>query len=453
MVAFIQTMEGYQYSVGRLMDLFMTFFVHYSELMKERASVNCLASIEADEGNPLTVHNMTDYSSVLAVFHVLEEKKEEGRLRFPKSFSFTSSFIECCDQIRKFIDGFYQFCEGFHHMFSDMDEILKKGVEDLMTKRICGTIDKKLALTNIQLSEIVRIILNLEYFEQAVVQFEGIIMDHRASHRISSPRNADLKAGMDKKVAATLSAACATYFRTTRKKAENRIFEVMNRKIDDFLDCTTYDFMLPDPSKPSSPTKPSAAKPQSDHHSDVTAYLQDLISFLTTVWTSTLAELPMAIKSFVYYDAIYHISSALLAQLANPNVKKISPLFVEKTLDPDVAYLEQFVKGLGDANLLDQLAEIKQAIVLLRLDTPVEEFLNPTIKSRKYSRLSKQTACMLLEKLRDSGAFVETGGFFGLSVGAVVMSKDGDNKKFDKAAKRKNLDLVIRTLKEDAARK
>jgi hypothetical protein len=454
MIKFIQTMEVYSYSVAKLFELLIAFFQSYSALMKSRASLACQQSILADEGNPMTVHNMTELNQVQAIFTENQENGQELsgniRLHFPMTFAYSAAFLACCDEVQKFIDGFYMFGEGFNQQFAEMDIILKKDVETLLTDCICPHMESKMAMPNIQLSELVRIIMNLKYFELAVEQMEETISVHRASHRSVSPRNAELKAFQDKQMASSLSAVCSPRFLQCRKKAEHRIFEVINRKIDDFLECATYDFMPADPSKSgSSPQK--KVVPVSNEPS---AYLVDLINFLNTVWTSTLSELPMFLKSPMYYDAIYHISAELLAKLLDPTVRKISPYFIEQTLERDVSYLENFVKELGDVNLLDQMAQIKQVIELLRLATPVEEYLNPTIKSRKYSQLPKQTAVVLLEKLRDSGAYLESSGFFGLmkdSSASAAISSNVNEKKLDKGAKRRNLDMVIRQLREESA--
>lgn len=452
MITFIQTMERFSFPVTKLIELLMTFFESYSALMCDRASTKCKETIMKDEGNPVTVHNMAEYNIMQHIYEFKEvEAVPDGkgitRLRFPKTFPFSSSFVDCCEEVRKFIAGFYQFGEGFHQQFGEMDLILKKSVEVLVSKQICKTMEEKLLTQNIQLSEIVRIILNIENFESAVIQFEKLISEHRASHRVISPRNMELKADMDKQLVSSLSSACWPVFRDCRKRAENRIFEVMNMKIDDFLDCASYEFF--NTSKPGSPVK--QAQSMNAPAGEASPYLLDLVAFLTTVWTSTLSELPVSIKSFVYYDAIYHISASLLAQMTGPFVKKISPRFIEQILEPDVCYLEVFIKSLGDDNLLDQLAEIKQAILLLRMDTPVEEYLNASIKSKKYSRLPKQTAVILLEKLRESGAFQESSSFFGLVKDAQgLMSSE---KKIDKAAKRKNVDMVIRALREESTPK
>jgi hypothetical protein len=370
MITFIQTMEEYDYAVNRVVELLMAFFERYSDLMKSRANQHCHDAILQDEGNPVTAHSMTDYNHVIAAYAYKDPnepkqsaaptnsvKKQQPttlvRIRFPKLFPFSASFVECAHEIKRFINGFYLFAEGFHQKFNEMDDILKKAVELLLSLDICTSIEEKLALPNLQLSEIVRVIINIEHLECVIPEFEDLIIERRSSHRIVSPRNASMKANQDKLMLASLATACQPRFTATRKRAENKIFEVVNRKIDDFLELSTYEWMLAFPSKPGSPTKPSPFATQ--HDGGPSLYLIDLVAFLTTVWTSTLAELPVEIKSFVYYDAIYHLSSALLGLMLSSNVKKISPLYIDHVFCTDLEFIESFVAGLGDANLPDQV--------------------------------------------------------------------------------------------------
>lgn len=123
MITFIQTMETYSYSVVRLIEVVMTFFERYSDLMRDQAAKRCLEAVQADEGNPLTVHSIVDYRHTMEIFKYQEDGATHAtagapasvkteRLHFPITFPFSSSFIECCDETVQFIEGFYRFGEG-----------------------------------------------------------------------------------------------------------------------------------------------------------------------------------------------------------------------------------------------------------------------------------------------------------------------------------------------------
>lgn len=496
MIAFIQTMEAHQFAVSKLVELLMTFFERYSELTKSRASLRCHQAIEIDDGNPLAVHSPQEYRELLDNYGYKETPGESTAIaaaRFPKTFPFSASLIDCLKEIREFIAKFYQFGDGFHQHFAEMADMIKKAVQFLVTKDIIFSIEEKIDANNIQLSEVVRIILNMEHFERAIVEIENLLEERRIKDRLAkghygtynhpapdspyqppgspwrrqpmaasstsaspSPSKSPTKQ-VASSIGSSLAYICQGRFRDARKKAENRIFELINSKIDDMIDMTCYEWVI-EPRMAPSPTKRLGL---TLHNSTMSArnepssYLMDLITFLTTVWTSTLAELPATTKSFVYYDAIYHISSVIIQGMLDADVKKISPFYIDTVMQRDLQFLEEFVKSLDDPNLMEQLAELKQTIKLLQSDTNVEEYLQPSVKSKVYSRVSKSNALCLLEKVRESGAWIEQGGGFLFGIGSGSSpSKDGsggtaDGKKHDKAAKRKSLELVIKTLKEE----
>lgn len=82
---------------------------------------------------------------------------------------------------------------------------------------------KKLRSTN--LSQIVQIIINIEYFESTCPDFEMLLMETRSFHRSG---RIHLKA--------------TSIFKETRRKAEKRIFELVNAKLDEFLELSDYDW-------------------------------------------------------------------------------------------------------------------------------------------------------------------------------------------------------------------
>jgi exocyst complex component 6 len=82
-----------------------------------------------------------------------------------------------------------------------------------------------LRLDSKNLAQIVQILINLEYLENACRALEELLMQSRSSHR-----------------SGTVKLSATSEFRNTRKMAEKRIFELVNSKIDDFLDIADYDW-------------------------------------------------------------------------------------------------------------------------------------------------------------------------------------------------------------------
>ena len=96
-------------------------------------------------------------------------------------------------------------------------------MDSLLIQKINAILLKKLQSTN--LSQIVQIIINIEYFESTCPDFEMLLMETRSFHRSGR---------IHLKASAT--------FKETRRKAEKRIFELVNSKLDEFLELAEFDW-------------------------------------------------------------------------------------------------------------------------------------------------------------------------------------------------------------------
>lgn len=86
-------------------------------------------------------------------------------------------------------------------------------------------------------------------------------------------------------------------FRSHKKTAEKRIFELVNSKIDDLIETAEYDWM--------------AAKEQAE----ASAYMQTLTRYLSNIMNSVLLGLPTEIKELIYFDALSHAANMILVSL------------------------------------------------------------------------------------------------------------------------------------------
>ncbi|KAJ3293592.1 hypothetical protein HK104_004344 [Borealophlyctis nickersoniae] len=206
-IAFIHTMEGYGYEVRQLMDLMLSLLDRYAELMKLQCSERVVEIIEDDEYAPMVVHNEEEFETVLKAFNY----KDDSKLK-PLSLL-----------IKSFIQNFYRFAEGFAQQYNEMDDLLKKSLENLLVQNLNGAILRKLAANN--LSQVVQIIVNLEYFQLVCGEFEELLVENRYSHK-----------GGRVVLEATQN------FADSRLLAEKRIFDLVNQKTDEFLELAEYDW-------------------------------------------------------------------------------------------------------------------------------------------------------------------------------------------------------------------
>ncbi|KAJ3333415.1 hypothetical protein HDU76_008439 [Blyttiomyces sp. JEL0837] len=339
-VAFVQILEGYGYSLNDLKTMMLSLFDRYTELIKSRCSEQIIETIEEEDYSPMIVNRPEEYEAVLAVFRIKEDKKLSMR--------------------------FYQFAEGFDQQHNEIDDLLKKSLENLLIQTLGTAIVSKLTYSN--LSQAVQIIANMEYFELASGEFEELLTERRST----------------RKGAVNLQATQT--FKDLKLSAERRIFELINNKIDEFLQLADYDWIS---------TKPLE---------NPSSYLQDLLNYITLLVSSTFASQPTTFKNFVYFNACDHLATSLKDLLVNKSGKKMSLQFIDN-FDSDIKYLEGFIAGLNDVNIGDTFTEIRQIMVFLKSEN-YEDFLNPAIKSKKYSRIRNANLVTLLEKLKVDSSFL-----------------------------------------------
>jgi len=151
-----------------------------------------------------------------------------------------------------------------------------QALDELLSDKVCETLVER--LSSQYLGQIVQILINLEHFELACRELEVLLAAARSQNSTAGP--------------ITLNAT--EKFRSNKKAAEKRIFEVVNSKIDDLIETAEYDWMAP-----TQPTEPSN-------------YMQTLTRFLSNIMNSTLLGLPTEIKELIYFDALSHAANMIL---------------------------------------------------------------------------------------------------------------------------------------------
>lgn len=96
-----------------------------------------------------------------------------------------------------------------------MDELLVSNVNQPLSLRLGSK----------NLAQIVQIFVNLEYLENACKCLEEKLVQSSSTHR-----------------AGAIKLSATSEFGNTKKTAEKRVFEVVNSKIDDFLEIANYDW-------------------------------------------------------------------------------------------------------------------------------------------------------------------------------------------------------------------
>lgn len=97
-------------------------------------------------------------------------------------------------------------------------------MDELLNAKICQSLVER--LSSQYLGQIVQILINLEHFETAGQELEQLLIRARSSTSAGGP----------------VSLTATEQFRSNKKTAEKRIFELVNSKIDDLVDTAEYDW-------------------------------------------------------------------------------------------------------------------------------------------------------------------------------------------------------------------
>ncbi|CAG8971932.1 hypothetical protein HYALB_00003267 [Hymenoscyphus albidus] len=361
---FIQTMEGWHYNVTALDNFLLNLFEKYAELLKKRFSDDFQEIVSSDDYMPMPIDNMDEYDKVVNVSWFTPEKPRE-ELTFPCVLPFSQMYPLCCIDIRNFLNQFYFFSDDHFQQPNVIDETLKKSLDQLLSQKVCKSLVER--LNSQYLGQIVQILINLEHFEIACKELEQLLIAARSSTSAGGPIVLD----------------ATEEFRSNKKTAEKRIFELVNSKIDDLVETAEYDWMAPTLT------------------SEPSGYMQTLTGYLENIMSSTLLGLPLQIKELIYFDALSHTANMILQLPLAPTVKKINPNGVA-ALAKDVAYLSSFVDTLENALLLrENLDELQQTVALMQTENP-DEYYDASTRNKKFGRVDAMNGPLILEKLTHS---------------------------------------------------
>ncbi|EAT83515.1 hypothetical protein SNOG_09323 [Parastagonospora nodorum SN15] len=350
---FMLTMEKWGYSVAAMNDLLLTLFSKYSELLKQRFSDDFLEIVTTDDYMPMPINSVEEYDKVVTVSWYSPDKTREVAHMYPL----------CCIDIRNFLNQIYLFSDDYFQKSSIIDETLRTALDDLLCQKVCQALIER--LSSQYPGQIVQILTNLEHFEVACVELQDLLFQARSSPSATGP----------------IILEATERFKLAKKQASDRIFELVNSKIDDLIETAEYDWMA---------TKPAA---------EPSEYMLELTRYLSNIMSSVLLALPTDIKEFIYFDALSHASTAILDLTLDEGVKRITPSAVAD-LATDTRYLSDFVSSLNNPILMENLDELTQTVALMGTENS-DEFFDVAQRNRKYGKVDNMKGAILLEKVQE----------------------------------------------------
>lgn len=355
----LTTLQSWNYPVGALDAFLLRLFEKYAELLKRRFSDDFQEIVSTDDYMPMPINKPDEYDKVVSVSWYTPDKPRE-EIRFPCVLPFSQMYPLCCIDIRNFLNQFYFFSDDHFQHPRVIDETLKASLDELLSQSVCRLLVER--LNSQYLGQIVQILINLEHFEIACQELEPLLAAARSTTSVGG--------------SVTLNAT--EEFRSNKKTAEKRIFELVNSKIDDLIETAEYDWMAPNFEK-----EPSN-------------YMQTLTRYLSNIMNSVLLGLPTEIKELIYFDALSHAATNVLSLPLSAEVRRINPNGVA-ALAKDVQYLTEFVDTLGNPILRENLDELQQTVLLMQAENS-EEFYDVATRNKKYGRVDAMNGPILLEK-------------------------------------------------------
>ncbi|EKM59243.1 uncharacterized protein PHACADRAFT_136668 [Phanerochaete carnosa HHB-10118-sp] len=364
LIAFVMTLEAYSYSTASLHSFIIVLFERYVSLLEKQFAKRFESIISQDDCLPMFIENERDRDSVLdTVWLGNSEREQLLESPLPINFPWSSGFYLCCQDIRNFVHNFYQFLEGVSQHHRNIDDLLSKSLENLLTKHIAENMARRAEATS-NLSQLAQIITNLEHFEVACAELERSLTTIRSSQR-----------------GGTIRVNASSAFSSALLRALARVNASITSKLDDFFGLSEYDW-TPN-SRVSSPSM----------------YLYELINWLTTVVDTLVIK--EEYKDQAYKSAVEYLADCLMEFLTGRSIPMLNENAIHNIL-VDVDFLEDEFKQAGRPQLLAAFAELR-AIESLVLNNNVQQFLNPTIRQNNYAVIRAKRLQSMLEKLARFG--------------------------------------------------
>ncbi|KAG7325571.1 hypothetical protein KOW79_011887 [Hemibagrus wyckioides] len=379
-VIFADTLLSYGFSVNRLFDLLFEIRDQYNETLLKKWALVFREIFELDNYSPIPVENEAEYKLVVSrfPFHDAEIEKQP----FPKKLPMSQSVPQIYIQVKEFIYASLKFSESLHRSSTEIDDMLRKSTNLLLTRTLSGCLQNLIRKPHIGLTELVQIIINTTHLEQACKYLEDFITNitNVSPETIHTTRLYGLST-----------------FKDARHAAEGEIYTKLNQKIDEFIQLADYEWSMV----------------ESDGRAS--GYLMDLINFLRSTFqvfthlpnnTNDHAAMSGKVAQTACMSACKHLATSMMQMLLDTELKQVSMGAIQQ-FNLDVIQCELFassepVPGFQGDTLQLAFIDLRQLLDLFMVwdwSTYLADYGQPT---SKYLRVNPSTALALLEKMKDT---------------------------------------------------
>jgi len=364
LIGFSATLEGYSYSTQPLHSLLMVLFDKYEALLENQYGRRFDNIILQDDYLPMHVETQSDRDGILATVWLPDTKAVEIKsFPLPINLPWSQTFHLCCQEIRMFVDKYYHFIEGVSQYRQDIDDMLGKVIDRLLTNHISNRIAERLPGIS-GLSQIAQVVSNLEYFEMVCVELGPKLTSIRSSHR-----------------GGTLHLSSIASFSKTLLRAIHRINTIISSKLNDFFELAEYEWI------------------PATREDTPSMYLYELVNWLTTIVDGLVVK--YAYKDEAYNGAVSHVSECLMDFLTGRNVPAINDNAISNLL-VDVDFIEGELNNMGRSHLNTAFTELR-TLCNIPLSDSVQNYLVPGTRQTSYSKVKPKKLATLLEKMARAG--------------------------------------------------
>ncbi|KAF2354026.1 Exocyst complex component EXOC6/Sec15 [Trinorchestia longiramus] len=444
LMLFACTLQSYGYPVTCIHELLLEVKDHYNEVLmtkwlQVRASRLVFREIfEDDNYHPISVADAGEYSDIATVFPYHDAALEAQP--FPKQFPFSLMVPKVYREVKNFASACLDFYEDLPISESSKEGMVRRSTNLLLTRTLSGTwtshgpsqvrgpphplvpptvharyccLASLIKRPGLGLLQLIQITINTLHLEEA-----NSLLESYVSRLVGANTNKNsgvvMLGSLGTKVPVTLGNLQAkAMFKDIRGEAEEQIYAALLHKLDEFLELSSYNWMLLEPSGHSS------------------SFVADLIAFLNSTFAA-FTNLPVRVAGTACMSACQHIARSLQALLLADNVRQLSLPALEQ-LSLDVLQCEQFaagepVPGLEEGALVMCFADLRQLLDLLLTEDWSTYCSEYGRSDAKFLRVSPATAASLVEKLLEG-------------------EKKGVFSRLKRSDKKKLLETVLRQLR------
>ncbi|XP_065828253.1 exocyst complex component 6B-like isoform X2 [Oscarella lobularis] len=379
-VWFNRCMQDYGFNVAQMYDLLLKIRDLYNEMLMRSWAYIFTDIFKTDDYTPMTVQSQEEYDAHLKKFPHQDVVLHKSP--FPRSFPYSGFVPRVFLQVKEFIDESASYAENLNLSQTDIDGMIRKSVNLLLTKILNGRLSAMINQSTLRLPQLIQVILNMTHLEKACPHWEQYISTKTGTN-------------LDQLHAARLYGA--SIFKDARRDAESALMGQLRGQLNELFDLADYRWT---PSAMSS--RPSS-------------YIIDMMTFLKSTFQSIFPALPEHAACTCCMDACKYIGKRLVQFLESSEEGTKINMNGIKSFSLDVTVCENFASSQPTPSLKPEMLapafeEVRQLVdlfVSMDWSAYVAEYRSHS--RPKYQRVRPQTVAAVLEKFKDSD---QKKGFF-----------------------------------------